>query len=65
MAQSFVSENLKVVSAKEFDDLLRALGENRLSLRKPCMKDTRTTILSEIEDKIKNINGPNVIGTRG
>jgi len=62
---SFVSENLKIVSAKELDNLLRALGENRLSLRKPCMKDTRTTILSEIEDKIKGINGPNVIWTRG
>ena len=44
---------------------MSALGENRLSLRKPCMKGTRTAILQKIEDEIKNVNGPNMIWIRG
>jgi len=50
---------------KELDDLVSALGENRLSLRTPCMAGTRITILQEIEDEIKNVNGPNMIWIRG
>jgi len=50
---------------KDLEDLVSALGENRLSLRKPCMKGTRTAILQKIEDEIKNVNGPNVIWIRG
>ena len=50
---------------KELDDLMRTLGENRLPLHKPCMEGTRTTILQEIENEIKNIDGPNVIWIRG
>jgi len=42
---------------KELEDLVSALGENRLSLRTPCMKGTRTAILQKIEDEIKNVNG--------
>jgi len=41
------------------------LGENRLPLHKACLKDTHTTILQDIETKIKNFNGPNVIWIRG
>ena len=50
---------------KELDDLVRALRENRLPLRKSCMEGTRTTILQEIENEIKNVNAPNVIWIRG
>jgi len=50
---------------KELDDLMRTLGENRLPLHKPCMEGTRTTILQEIENEIKNVDGPNVIWIRG
>jgi len=42
---------------KELEDLVSALGENRLPLRKPCMQGTRTAILQEIENDIKNVNG--------
>jgi len=66
MMHNFVPENAKVVSAnKELDDLVRAIGENRLPLRKPCMEGTRTTILQEVEKEIKNVSGPNVIWIRG
>ena len=44
---------------------MSALGENRLPLRKSCMKGTRTIILQEIEDEIKNVDGPNMIWIRG
>ena len=50
---------------KELGDLVSALGENRLSPRKPCMEGTRTAILQKIEDEIKNANGPNMIWIRG
>ena len=50
---------------KELEDLVSALGENRLPLRKPCMEGTRTAILQKIEDEIKNVNGPNMIWIRG
>ena len=50
---------------KELDDLVRAIGENRLPLRKSCMKDTRTIILEEIENEIKNVDGPSMIWIRG
>jgi len=63
---NFAPENAKVVAEqKELDDLVRALGEDRLFLRKPCMEGTRTTILQEIENKIKSVNGHNVIWIRG
>jgi len=63
---NFVPGNAEVVAEqKELDDLVHALGENRLLLRKSCMEGTRTTILQEIEDEIKNINAPNVIWIRG
>jgi len=63
---NFAPANAKVVGEqKELDDLVHALGENRPPLRKPCMEGTRTTILQEIEDEIKNINAPNVIWIRG
>jgi len=66
MTHNFVSENAKVVSAnKQLEDLVRAIGENKLSLRKPCMKGTRTTILQEVENEINNVDGPNVIWIRG
>ena len=50
---------------KELDNLMRILGENRLSLRKPCMEGTRTAILQKIESDIKNINSHSVIWIRG
>ena len=50
---------------KELDDLVSALGENRLLLRKPCMQGTRTAILQEIENDIKKVNGHSVIWIRG
>ena len=50
---------------KELDDLVSAIGDNRLHLREPCMAGTRTAILQEIEEKIKNVDGPNVIWIRG
>ena len=49
----------------KLDELVRALGENRLPLRKSCMEGTRTTILQEIEDEIKSTDGHNVIWIRG
>ena len=50
---------------KELEDLVSALGENRFPLRKPCMQGTRTAILQEIENDIKNVNGRSVIWIRG
>ena len=50
---------------KELGDLLRSLGGNRLSLREPCMADTRLDILQEIETGIKNTDSHNVIWIRG
>jgi len=66
MTHNFVTANAKVVSEqKELDDLVHALGENRLALRKSCMEGTRTAILQEIENEIKNLDGPNMIWIRG
>ena len=66
MTHSFALANVKVVTEqKELDDLVRALGENKLPLRRPCMEGTRTTILQEIENKIKNVDGHNLIWIRG
>jgi len=53
------------VEKKELDDLIHMLGENRLPLRKACLEGTRTTILQDIENEIKNVKGPNVIWIRG
>ena len=55
----------KATEKKELENLVRALGENRLPLGKPCMEGTRTAILQEIEDNIKNVNGPNMIWIGG
>ena len=61
-----MAKNAKMAAdKKELEDLVCALGENRLPLRRSCMEGTRTTILQEIEDKIKNVNAPNVIWIRG
>jgi len=66
MKHNFVPGNADVVARqKELDDLVHALGENRLPLRKSCMEGTRTTILQEIENEIKNVNASNVIWIRG
>ena len=63
---NFAPANAKVVAEqKELDDLARAIGENRLFLRKPCMEGTRTTILQEIENGIESVDGHNVIWIRG
>jgi len=61
MMHDFVPGNAK----KELDDLMRALGENRLSLRKPCMEGTRITILQDIENEIQSADDHNVIWIRG
>jgi len=66
VAPNFAPANAKVdAGQKELDDLVRALGENRLSLHKPCMEGTRRSILQEIENEIQNVNGHNVIWIRG
>ena len=44
---------------------MRALGENRLPLRDPCMEGTRLDILKKIETEIKNTDSHNVIWIRG
>ena len=53
------------IEKKELDDLMHILGENRLPLRESCMKGTRTIVLQEIENEIRNVDGPNVIWIRG
>jgi len=59
-----MAKNAKAAAdKKELDDLVSALGEDRLPLRKSCMEGTRITILQEIE--IKNVDGPNMIWIRG
>jgi len=61
-----MAKNAKAAAdKKELNDLVSALGEDRLPLRKSCMEGTRTTILQEIEIKIKNVDGPNMIWIRG
>ena len=50
---------------KELDDLIRALGGNRLPLREPCMPGTRTAILRKIENEVNKVDGYNVIWIRG
>jgi len=54
-----------IAEQKELDVLVRALGENRLFLRKPCMEGTRTTVLQEIENEIQSVDSHNVIWIRG
>ena len=59
-------ENAKEVSEqKKLDDLVRALGGNRLHLRDPCMEGTRGDILQEIETGIKSTDSHNMIWIRG
>jgi len=67
ITHNFVPENAKAVSAKKEldDDLVQAIGENRLPLCESCMEGIRTTILQEIENEIKNVDGPSVIWIRG
>jgi len=61
-----MAKNAKAAAdKKQLNDLVSALGEDRLPLRKSCMEGTRTTILQEIEIKIKNVDGPNMIWIRG
>ena len=50
---------------KELDDLVSALGENRLPLRDPCMEGTRNDVLTKIEREVKSVDGLNVIWIRG
>jgi len=62
LTHNFALANVKVATEqKELDGLLRALGENKLSLRRPCMEGTHTTILQEIENEIQSVDGHNVI----
>jgi len=64
--KNFIPETVKAgTEQKELDDLVRALGGNRLPLRKSCMEGTRQTILQEIENKVKSADGHNVIWIRG
>ena len=65
MGTTIAKDTKAAADKKELDDIVRVLGENRLSLRKSCMEGTRTTILQEIENEIKNVDGPNVIWIRG
>jgi len=54
-----------MLEKKELDDLVSALGGNRLPLRKPCMEGTRRTILQDIETKVKSAGGHNIIWIKG
>ena len=57
-----MAKNAKMAAdKKELEDLVSALGDNKLHLHEPCMEGTRTTILQVIEDDIKNVDGPNMI----
>ena len=61
-----MAKNTKAASnKKELDNLMSALGEDRLLLCKSCMEGTHTVILQEIEIKIKKVDGPNMIWIRG
>ena len=61
-----IAKNVETAAnKKELEDLVSALGENRLPLRKPCMQGTRTAILQKIENDIKNVDGHSVIWIRG
>ena len=63
---NFLLENAKeVAEQKKLDDLVRDLGGKRIPLRNPCMEGTRLDILQEIETRIKNTDGHNVIWIRG
>ena len=50
---------------KKLDNLVRALGRDRLPLRSPCMEGTRFDILHQIETEIERTVGHNVIWIRG
>ena len=60
-----MAKNAKISADKELDELVCTLGENRLFLCEPCMEGTRTTILQEIENEIKNVDGRSMIWIRG
>jgi len=61
-----MAKNAKMAADKEeLDDLVSALGENRLPPRKPCMEGTRIAILQSIRNDIENVNGHSVIWIRG
>ena len=47
------------------DNFTFFLGSVRLPLRKWCMEGTRTAVLQEIGDEIKNVDGLNLIWRRG
>ena len=65
-AISHMIENSKAsTEQKVLDELASALGRSRLSLHKPCMEGTRSAVLQEIENCIKNIDDHNIIWTRG
>ena len=64
--ENLISENAKAAAEqKELDDLVSALGENKLKMRKPCMEGTRSDILQAIETEVKNAGGHNIIWIRG
>ena len=54
-----------VAEHQELDNLVSALGGNRLPLREPCMEGTRNDILQAIETEVKNAGGHNMIWIRG
>jgi len=56
---------MEIRVAQQLDDLVQALGGNRLPLCDPCMEGTRLDILQEIETAIKKIDGHNVIWIKG
>ena len=45
--------------------MVRTLGEDRLLLHAPCMKNTRIAILQRIEDEINKVGDHNIIWIRG
>jgi len=55
---------IEIREAQELDNLLRALGRNRLPLCDPCMAGTRLDILQQIVTEIKSTNSHNVICMR-
>ena len=53
-----------VAKQKELGDLVSILGENKLKMHKPCIKDIYSDILQVIETKVKNTGGHNMIWIR-
>ena len=57
--------HVNAIEGKVMDELIDSSLKKRLPLGKPCMKGTRSAILTTIENEVKSVDGHNMIWIRG